>query len=180
MPYSYVTSAEIRPVAAWTEAVRGMTTLRTPSCTAQRATCTGADPPMATMANSRGSYPRSTVQRRMRSLMWALMMRKIPPGGLDCRHVQRLRDALFDGGCSLFLVQGHATSQEIPGIQVTEDHVGVAYGGLGSTKAVRHGARRGARSWGPTFSSPDLSSIQAMLPPPAPMDATHIFGARML
>ena len=71
-----------------------------------------------------------------------------PAGGLDRGHVQRLGDALLDGGRGRILVQRHTPPEKVPGVQVTQDHVGVAHGGLRSADTVSHGAGRGPRTLG--------------------------------
>ena len=79
------------------------------------------------------------------------------------------------------LVELHAPAKEIVFIQIAQDQIGVRHRGLGSAHAVADRPRFTRRRLaGPTFSSPVSASIQAMLPPPAPIDSTQIFGDKIL
>ena len=73
-------------------------------------------------------------------------------------------------------VEPHLAAEEIVGIEAAQRDVGVGDGGLGAAAAIADRVPdRRRRSAGPTLSAP-TSSIQAMLPPPAPTSTTSMTG----
>ena len=69
-------------------------------------------------------------------------------GRLDRREAQRAGQPLVDGRPRGRQVQATTAAQEVGGVDVAQDEVGVGDGRLGAARAVAHGARPGAGALG--------------------------------
>ena len=139
--------------------------------------CTGPAPPKATSANSRGSRPRSIDSRRMRPAMrWF-------DDGED--RLRRLFDAEAELArrarrppCARPRRRGSCPARPSGcRIDAAEHDVGVGHRRLGAAAAIGDGPGTAPALRGPTSSTPPRS-IEAMLPPPAPIVWTSIIGSR--
>ena len=69
-------------------------------------------------------------------------------GGLDIGHVQGSGDVVGDGAAGELSVDGEVAGQQVPGVEVAEQYVGVGDGGVLAAELVAGGAGEGAGALG--------------------------------
>ena len=90
-------------------------------------------------------------------------------GCLDHVHLQPV-GYLLHGAQRAVLIKDEFATEEVSGIQVAKDQIGVGDGRLLAAAVIARRTGVAPAECGPTFIVPLSSSIQMMLPPPLPMD----------
>ena len=147
------------------------------SASASPAACTGPLPPNATSVKSRGSRPRSIETERIARCMAAFAIRWMPSAASSSEGRAARRRAL---GAPLGArrVEPQLAADEIAGVEIAEDEVGVRHRRTLAAAAVAGRAGHGPRAF--RADAEHAAGIDpGEEPPPAPTSATSIAGMRI-
>ena len=160
--------------AAIVASTRGIWSLRATSTT-----CTGPAPPVATIVNSRGSWPFSAMWMRAAAAMFSFTMSQMPHATSVAESFELSRRASEAPPRARSRLELHLAAEEVVGVEIAQHEIGVGHRRLGPALAVARRARdRRPRSPGPTLSSPS-SFTCAIEPPPAPISIRSMLGMRI-
>ena len=128
--------------------------------------------------NRAGSMPRPIETSRMPSAICALRTRWMPSAACSTTESERARDRRLDRLAREVRRELQRAAGEIIGIDVAEHDRCVGHRRLLAAAAVAGGARLRARRVRARRAASRRASIQAMLPPPAPIALTSTIGTR--